>query len=625
MTTTPSPKANTPRFNSVSDYVNDEEGNLSADFSGRRFRFWRIFKQAEADALPGLKELEWEALAWQLVTPWPPFPTDGNAARFVETFFEVKLLTEDAAAIAHLESRLSVSRNPVLRARYGDVLWDALRVQKRRDAHTAANIALHEYLRVAELAAKQALGNDFVVALLRAVDIGVRLNNAKAVESAVTKGFALLRKLDEKQRRRWLLEFGRAIVAIRQTKVEGAAPDSTVRQVIRRARLAAEGLRAEKDFLLERPFLELVAEAERSVGRSAATIRARREIVASSITEADYKLRLPHPRGGSLVAAHFLQAALTELVRLQSSDIGKRLRTQLHQQSLYVRHRIQTLLKAGREEVKPIAFEMKLPIKQVEPFVEKLLEKDAAHALLLLAHAHHLLPDRKQAETSAKQAARKYPLQALMPTSTIRRGTVTAGFGSDELEGQVLKHLSLQATMLLGLLGHLINRLEVAGFWSTESLLAHFRSWEIGREADIQLIQVGVERYFAKDYVSALHVLIPRIESMLKGIFETIGVPTLAAHSTQGRLLEVGFGEFIRRPEVRRSLGERIYTLVEYTLVNPAGMNLRNDVAHGWIEHAGCRRELVDLVIFQMLLLTAFKVTPRKKKVPTRRRPPQQK
>jgi hypothetical protein len=129
-------------------------------------------------------------------------------------------------------------------------------------------------------------------------------------------------------------------------------------------------------------------------------------------------------------------------------------------------------------------------------------------------------------------------------------------------------------------------------------------------ESDLELIEAGLERYFAEDHVSAIHILAPRVEKVLKGMFEKAGLVPLK-DPKRGTLMEEELGKFLRKhPEVKDSLGERIWHYLEYVLVNPAGLNLRNDVAHGWISKVRCNRYMSQILIYLFILLTRFTIAP---------------
>jgi len=116
-------------------------------------------------------------------------------------------------------------------------------------------------------------------------------------------------------------------------------------------------------------------------------------------------------------------------------------------------------------------------------------------------------------------------------------------------------------------------------------------------------LEKGINHYFADDHVSALHLLVPRIEHMLKSTFEQTGAPSVTVPNER-QIREQTFGDFLRREDVRNILGESIWYYLNFALVDESGLNLRNDIAHGWIELESCNRLTVQISLYCILLLT---------------------
>lgn len=96
------------------------------------------------------------------------------------------------------------------------------------------------------------------------------------------------------------------------------------------------------------------------------------------------------------------------------------------------------------------------------------------------------------------------------------------------------------------------------------------------------IIERGIERLFADDYISAIHILVPQYEGVFRRFFEYYGYPTTGVAS-DGTQKEQTFTEFLKN-EFVKVLPEDYLYLVEYVLDCHLGLNLRNNVAHGLIE-----------------------------------------
>jgi hypothetical protein len=128
-------------------------------------------------------------------------------------------------------------------------------------------------------------------------------------------------------------------------------------------------------------------------------------------------------------------------------------------------------------------------------------------------------------------------------------------------------------------------------------------------EGNAPIVSVGIERFFARDYVSALHILVPQFESCLRRMFAQAGFPTTTIKSGETQH-EESFTRFLGRPDVKAALGPDIHKYIEFVMVNQKGLNLRNEVAHGLIKPSDCSENNVQIVIHLFLMLTLYRINP---------------
>ncbi|HEY8744731.1 MAG TPA: DUF4209 domain-containing protein [Chloroflexota bacterium] len=126
-------------------------------------------------------------------------------------------------------------------------------------------------------------------------------------------------------------------------------------------------------------------------------------------------------------------------------------------------------------------------------------------------------------------------------------------------------------------------------------------------EATVEVVQVGIDRYFAEDYVSALHILVPQLEDAIRRILAILGVATTSFRDgvTQEKTLD----SVLSTAELRQTLGEDLTTYLQYLLVGQRADNLRNKVAHGLVKKPGCSREVTQQILHCYVLLANFAVT----------------
>ena len=124
-------------------------------------------------------------------------------------------------------------------------------------------------------------------------------------------------------------------------------------------------------------------------------------------------------------------------------------------------------------------------------------------------------------------------------------------------------------------------------------------------EDAIEILEVGLERYLSGDYVSAMHVLIPQLEDVLRRTLRLLGGSTTSVQGDVTR--EIDLGQVLDAPEMERLLGEDTIFYLRYLLVEQLGMNLRNRVAHGLIRKSECDRPTLALVVMSLLRLVPYK------------------
>lgn len=126
-----------------------------------------------------------------------------------------------------------------------------------------------------------------------------------------------------------------------------------------------------------------------------------------------------------------------------------------------------------------------------------------------------------------------------------------------------------------------------------EHRITEFDFLEIAKHSPI--IPPGRETIFARgfyfgyeyDYATALHILIPQIENMVRYHLKKAGAIT----STFDNDLfenENSLSTLIKLPQMITVFGENLTFEIKALFCDPLGANLRNEIAHGIIDYNGC-------------------------------------
>jgi hypothetical protein len=226
--------------------------------------------------------------------------------------------------------------------------------------------------------------------------------------------------------------------------------------------------------------------------------------------------------------------------------------------------------------------------------------KDAIEALKAFANLHGGV-NAKEARESAIEKMRQHPLQTMFPATVMSRdGRVIARRPGISLGSTLTDEdeVVIQSEMIHDF-GILVSIVVQGDIWpALEVLLVEHRLTEadfiqLARQSPI--VPKGREQLFGKalfagyerDFVTALHLLVPQIEHMVRYHLKQAGVKTTTL-SIDGIENENGLSTLIELPEVNRVFGEDLAFEIRALFCDPFGSNLRNELAHGLLDDEAC-------------------------------------
>lgn len=228
-------------------------------------------------------------------------------------------------------------------------------------------------------------------------------------------------------------------------------------------------------------------------------------------------------------------------------------------------------------------------IKQAQDAVRGKKATDALGAFANLYRA-----DPKAIRASAIEYIRKYPLSNLMPATVLSPdGRVIAKRPGMNDEGAIwagmIEHYNREIDVAVT--GQILPALEIL---MQEHRLQENDFAHLCMQSPI--VPIDRERLWAKalyagydhDFVTAIHLLCPQMEHMVRQRLKAAGAQTTTL-SQDGIETENGLGTLIEMPEVENILGPNLTFEIKALFCSPFGPNLRNEVAHGLLSLDNCR------------------------------------
>ena len=226
--------------------------------------------------------------------------------------------------------------------------------------------------------------------------------------------------------------------------------------------------------------------------------------------------------------------------------------------------------------------------------------KSAREALLAFANLH-CGANAEDLRKSALERMRQFPMQSLFAATVMSRdGRVIAKRPAMSLGEQPTEsdEIAIRAEMIRDY-GILVSIVVQGDIWpALEMLLLEHRLREadfvdLARQSPIvpkdraELFGKALFAGYERDYVTALHLLIPQIEHMVRVHLKQAGAKTTNIDK-DGIQNENGLSTLMDLPEVEQVFGKDLAFELKSLFCDPFGPNLRNELAHGLLDEDAC-------------------------------------
>lgn len=498
-----------------------------------------------------------------------------------------KALLNDAKA--YFDRQLDKPQPALLRSRYADFLFDQKYAGGERKRVDYAKLAEDAYIEAArDILSQPDLTIDAATFLLRAAFIAQSMKQSPLVDTARGAIVDGLRMLADDARLRYTIDLARALLLL-SNDVPRADLELAARTLDRGARIEHDAGR----YYAERQFLGSLDDVYQALVDNAARREAQRRVAESHEADANARSVASH-----LAAAAHLEDAILVYQRLRMQDKVDELLRRIGEQ-----------YQAGQDEFGQIEVRGAIPRVEVERLYDvRLAPLSLGDALGALGALDAFQPSYAAAEERAQGIAEYAPLSALLARTIIRDDSPTRHIQSAEerYEAQVQRQFVFHINLTAIVIGLMLQRLEQDKDLNARSLGDYFERWPLMDPRHLPFLRRGIERYYADDYISALHILTPQIEGALRSML------------WQGDLAVTGFTRdaagidadtlsgLLRRKDVQAVLGQNFWRYLDTVLSAQDGLNLRNDVAHGLVKPAQVTKVSVVVVIHLLLCLTRF-------------------
>jgi hypothetical protein len=496
----------------------------------------------------------------------------------------------DAEVVAHWEQRARSVKDPVMRARYADLVWDMKKIiTTERPSHEYAQIAIDSYV---ESIDRQLYSMDIEGCqwLKRAFHIALSLKDSQRITAVVEAVFRHYDKtVDPRHPGVWIFPFD----LLYDTKgVLTSEQESRLFADLETMLAKTSGEKPEEfDPHGAQAAAERLAQHYRRKGDQDNMVRVIRR--SGQAFERISKDASP------MLAMAWLQPVIeryeqeglkedAERVYLMHAEKGKNIESDLKKYS--------TTVEISKQEID----------EQIERTIGSGELKTS-----LTNIAQYFVPRTSAARKLLEQMQTETPLLSMIGVNVIEKdGHTSARIGSieEDPDGRLHRQLAQTMSFYQPFLGLTLDKLREQYAPTVADIAAFLCESPLFSATDRTLLEIGLDAYEKGDSVKAIHVLVPQVEHVLRNFLAILGLPTLKTVRNHPGIMDAkGMNDILNDERIREVLTENLWRYLTVLYIDKRGLNLRNDLAHGLLGPNAFNKSMADRVFHSLLALSLIR------------------
>ncbi|AID41460.1 DUF4209 domain-containing protein [Staphylococcus xylosus] len=499
--------------------------------------------------------------------------------------------------LKYYEKRLYETNNIFLKVRYSDFLIEYGGKKITKSKYDVSQSLLSSLVYICEHYRE---ASNYNSAISRLVEVSLLMKNQEKLKQAIELIYLRINELDKQNEYSGVNVLSKLVRKILNSKHNDMISKSYLNESIKVLEKVTKKYFEDKNYdLYRRICKELIKYRKFSFISIERISELQKEIGKSYELEAEYQQGRQNK--SLLVKASFLEKAMKHYKEI--GEIEK-----INEMKILVKRTYEEYEKSN--EMSLIRIPIEFPEEEIDKIVECFISSDIQNSLDKIANSNDLIPKITVIEEQVDKLSKEFPLQDLISKGLLNDGKKIVETTTKENNKTInfninyMHYLNINVELLLkAIFDKLISEFEI----STEDFMKKFNRWELLDNKNIPFIEHGISRFLEKDYLSALHILVPQLESTVRRMFSKTGYSTTSIRKGNTQQ-EVTFNEFLLRADIRSALGNDVHKLIQIVMVEQSGLNLRNEIAHGLIELHNINYTKCILVIYLFLILTRYEI-----------------
>jgi hypothetical protein len=252
-------------------------------------------------------------------------------------------------------------------------------------------------------------------------------------------------------------------------------------------------------------------------------------------------------------------------------------------------------------------FRAELPMEELLQFARGIVNGDLTQAFSRIAV--HYLPSIRESKQRLDEGIQQYPLVFSFPRNVCDwegRVVSTVGPAETDYDGLLISQVSQDMSIYSVSLDFVLKRAIEEHSLGPQVIVEYLYASTVFPPSQRELLASGISKYLEGDYLSANHILTPRIEVVLRNIVEQSGGRVLKEARAGGFYLR-NVDELLCSEEMLNLFGSDICLYLRVLLSDPRGWNVRNDICHGLGIDACLSKAVSDRLVHVLLLFALLR------------------
>ncbi|WP_370695749.1 DUF4209 domain-containing protein (plasmid) [Priestia megaterium] len=561
-----------------------------------------VYKLEQSRNIEGLDELleiikpyqdevnyEYEKMAFS-------FTTDGDYAYEVDSYFKPSfhfvtkyptLASITIEVLTYWQKRATETSNDILRARYGDLVWNfhkALKIQVN-GSFNCARLSIQSYLTIV----KNHLIND-------------QFNLNEMVERAYYLAKSLNQKEEIEKAQIAMIDLEESVTEDSHIGLWGFSYDNLI--------LEKSGINEEQktkiiDAINSR-FCALLQREASGENNWHALEFAVSKMITYYFREGDKDkikpvlIKLEDSVDQSQFNSHLKGYRYQQIYKMYES-------VQIHTEASRLLTKIEDAAAEGLSNLREIRVEKEIEQEELKEFISNFTTGNIELDLPRIALYFIPKMDEYEIRIQSRESKGIGLLNRFFSHSPINQaGLAMATLDMDEKENQLAQEITMgfqiSSQYLFTIMNEFIKKHQLNENTFTEilsSTLIHDKKMET-------LLKVGLRHYLNKDYISAAHLLIPYVESTLRNVIRENG-GNIYKPNKKGGYDAFLLGDILSSQILKEALTPDIIFYFKLVYNDVRGYNLRNNLAHGLVEPSYFNAHTVQLIIHSLMILSCIR------------------